>query len=404
MVLKRFILLFGTGSLMVGVLAGCASTYNQPKAPVKAATPLLSVQDDLVRQPDATQRLSAVHVTQGRIACFDAGTMNNEAEPLTCEPSAVLFENGQLIVASDKKTVGEGLSPVFIVGHEEDVPKKREKYVMSSALINARKIEDFSSSSDKKWSFATSAFDRFREDKAKWDAFNSFVYWRHGHPEEATLANVSTREGVPSSLELRDSLRNSMKTAEGNDVPYFKVEGLAALPGNRLIFGIRERGQSFRNFTYTVTLIEAVYRVIDGQIKINPLMRELYRFQPSEIQDVPPETGLSSLYYDLKKERLYLLTSYEKDESPSGLGAYLWTLSLQALYDGSEPYLVTALETNEPLLFPHKGEALTLIGENLLLVFHDDDRVIRTAEQSREREGAHARLINEGVWSLIELK
>ena len=213
MALKRIFLLVGTVSLMNGGLLGCPAAHKTVKPPVKAASPIVGGQDKIKEEPQAKGKLSAVHLKQGRIECFETGTMNNDGEPLTCEPSAVLFEGGNLLVASDKKTVGENLSPVFVVGYDGDAPKDRQKYLMNSIFTSVRKIEDFSVSPDKKWSFATSAFDRFREDKAKWDAFNSFVYWRHGHPEEAQLANVSKREGIPSSLELRDALSQSMATA-----------------------------------------------------------------------------------------------------------------------------------------------------------------------------------------------
>ena len=111
-----------------------------------------------------------------------------------------------------------------------------------------------------------------------------------------------------------------MADGTGLPLPYFKVEGLAVLPGNRLVFGIRERGTSFKDFQYTMTLIEATYHVDNGRVVVDTPMRQIYRFDPSSVAGIPEGTGLSSLYFDRKHHRLFVLTSFEKEELPTGLG------------------------------------------------------------------------------------
>ena len=47
-----------------------------------------------------------------------------------------------------------------------------------------------------------------------------------------------------------------------------------------------------------------------------------------------------------------------------------------------------------------------MISEGQLVIFHDDDRVVRSRDEVEQdsRKGAHSRQLHEGVWSLIELR
>jgi hypothetical protein len=403
MVYKFFNISCAMGIFMASLTSGCQSTSPRRSPVVKAATPVAQADAPIEAQ---TKHYTALHIQQGKVSCFDAQTRNNAGELLTCEPSAVIYNNGSLLIASDKKTEGELLSPVFKVQLKEGVPQSSPSYVQESLFKETRKIEDLSQGPEGQWSFATSAFDRFRDDKASWDRFNTLLYWPQGQLQDVRIANPSEREGVVSSLGIRNSLQEAMQgnKDEAASVPYFKIEGLAALPGNRLIFGVRERGQSFKDFTYTVTLIEATYIINKGVLTVNPAMREIYRFQPGGSGELPVETGLSSLFYDPLKQRLFILTSFETADRPDALGAFLWVLSLKELDERQKPHLFLDAATTKPLFFPHKGEAISMIDAQRMVVLHDDDRVTRTEEISATQPGSKSRELHEGVWSLIEIR
>ena len=299
--------------------------------------------------------------------------------------------------------MGDKLSPVFNIPLEQMHLGKTPVYLVQPLFQNTRKIEDLSPSADGKWNFATTGFDRHRPDKAAWDAFNRLLYWPVGAPDQVAVSNAETREGVTSSVSLRASIQGAMANSDDKGPPYFKIEGLAALPNNRLLFGVRERGASFKDFDYTVTLLEVGYAVNeDGRISLKDNMTEAYRFQPNELGPFPKATGLSSLHYDAANERLLILTSYESAATHRDIGCFLWQLPLQDDLTAVAPQVFKGAD-GLPLVIPHKGEAISMLDKHHALILHDDDRVTRTEAESAERNGAHPRALHEGVWSLVYL-
>ncbi len=73
------------------------------------------------------------------------------------------------------------------------------------------------------------------------------------------IVAASKRGGVTSSIPTRRGLAWALATAafpEGP--PYLKVEGLAALPDGRLLFGIRGAGASKEKFDFAVKIVSVV--------------------------------------------------------------------------------------------------------------------------------------------------
>ncbi|MBL92778.1 MAG: hypothetical protein CMH56_13320 [Myxococcales bacterium] len=379
--------------------AGCHTTQSKPPADLKAATPVA-----VPPKPNDPLMYKAVLEASGSFQCFPEGTLKEEGKPLTCEPSGALLMGDSVMVASDKSTVGEDISPVFRLSLNETHPQPvPEAYALEPIFKTTRKIEDLTNSVDGHWSFATTGFDRYREDKVSWDAFNTLLYWPSNQPGAASIANPSERDGTISSVSLRASIQKAMSGEGAAGPAYFKVEGLVALPNNTLLFGVRERGASFKDFRYTLTLLKTTYMVEDGLVKLNEDFAEAYRFQPDEIEGLPKATGLSSITYDPNLDRLVLLTSYETAANHLDIGCFLWSLPIKDLAAGTPPQIIKD-DKGQPFTIPHKGEAVIMIDANHLLIFHDDDRVTRTLEDSALRPGAHARAIHEGVWSLVGLR
>jgi len=158
-------------------------------------------------------------------------------------------------------------------------------------------------------------------------------------------------------------------------VPYFKVEGLAAIPGDALLFGIREAGKDYKHFAYTVRIISVPYMVRDCHAILGDeatVVLDIVGAELSERAGIRETVALSSIEYDRFGVRLYILTSFEAEGGR--IGGYLWTFSLLALKDGGTPELVR-LSDGTPLKFAHKPEAVTVMDSATVLIVHDDDRV-----------------------------
>ncbi|WP_240036475.1 hypothetical protein [Halomonas urmiana] len=155
------------------------------------------------------------------------------------------------------------------------------------------------------------------------------LIWPLGEPDKVQVVDPDPRDGVEGSLELRGKLSGAI------GFPYYKIEGLAAIPGERgdglLLFGIREQGHA----------------------------------------------------------RLYLLTSFETEQDgEERIGGYLWELSLEEFRAGETPRLVTTPQ-GSPLEFEHKAEGLAVLDHDRLFVAYDNDRHLGLGSVD-ERDERHA--------------
>ncbi len=309
---------------------------------------------------------------KGLIDCFTPTWDSVKNDWTYCELSAAVYYQQELFVASDKAIPNQ--SSVFSLDIENNHIKnpKALKYLDQKLLKTAIKYEDFSISPDQKYIFLTTAFDRIKEDG--WDAYNCLIAWPSGQPEQAQLINPSQRNGVKSSLGLRKKIRLGLANNNSSEGPkYFKVEGIALTPDKKLIFGIREMGERYDNFQYTIALLAVSYEIgKDGTITLGEDVKCIYRFDPlkSEYKDLKLPIALSSIEYDPFQKRFYLTTSYEHENR---MGGYLWILSEQNIERNQAPSI---LRTSEGAIFEmnHKAEAVSVLGKNKVIVVHDDDR------------------------------
>ncbi|MCO7245007.1 hypothetical protein [Halomonas sp. Mc5H-6] len=331
----------------------------------------------------------ATILQQGTIHCFPAGLRDEQGKLVNAEVSAVLYDGKRLILASDKPVPGEERSAVFAMPMTAKGPDEGQlEYYTTPLIKQAVKYEDLSLTADGRYVLATTGFDRIDSESHTLNDYNHLLIWPLGEPEKVQAVDPDPRDGVEGSLELRTKLDDAV------GFPYYKVEGLAAIPGERgdglLLFGIREQGRAHDDFSYVSRIVGAHYEISDtGNLVFIDKMREHYAFDPGNHPAVRYDCGLSSLEYDPYHARLYLLNSFEvKEGGEERIGGYLWEVSLGDFRAGSSPALVTTPE-GLPLEFEHKAEGLAVLDHDRLFVAYDNDRHLGLGSVD-ERDERHA--------------
>ncbi len=349
---------------------------------------------------------------RGIIDGFEAGLTDATGRPIFCETSAIAYDGTSLIFASDKPIPGDSLNPrssVFRIEYAA-FPSATVEYCTAPPLVEAIKYEDFTLTPDGQYVIATTGFDRVHyAGTSEWDNYNTMLIWPVGDPDQAKVVSPSTVDGVTSSVGLRDHIASALRTEEFPDgVPYFKIEGLAAIPGNQLLLGIRELGASYEVFDYAVMIVSVSYEIVGGQLLLSDDYQLVYEYDPTEqlSEHGGMTVGLSSLEYDRYHDRLYLLTSYENETeaevTDEDIGALLWLLPLENLKTGAAPELVLKGSDSTPLMFAHKGEGVAVIGGRRLIIIHDDDRVLGR-EQIEDPETQFLRQPHQAAYTIVEL-
>lgn len=323
---------------------------------------------------------------EGHINCFKRGTQLPNGKVLFCETSAVVFHNNRVILANDKPIPEDIGSAVFSLPFKDGVPQETmPKYFTAAPFLNARKLEGLTLTPDRRFIIATTAFDRLEEGFPGWDRYNSLLIWPVGDPKSVKIVSPSHRNGIESSRELREKILVALGNKKSSDKPsYFKVEGLAAVPGDKLLLGIRELGENYKSFKYVIKVVTVSYKIQNGEMILEDDFELAYDLEPSSLNLKYPGlnddvVGLSSLEYDRENICLYLLTSIETE---SELGGYLWVVSLEDFFAKRDPSLVVN-NRGEALKFFHKAEGISVIDENRVIVVYDDDRVVIDREPNQ---------------------
>lgn len=317
----------------------------------------------------------ATTVERDLFPCFEAGLLDEAGKAVNAEISAVAWDGQRLVMASDKPIPGAHRSPVFALECRDGRPQPETLDYYTAPLIrSAQKYEDFALTVSGDHIVATTGFDRFSPDDESTHEYNQLLVWPSGNPEAATVVADTEDDGVDSSVGIRKQLTELL------GAPYFKIEGLACLPGadggdDLLVFGVREIGQDFANFHYAVCLVGAPYHMDGDELVLDGDFRVLYDFDPTGWPGLSYVVGVSSLEYDPHNHRLFILTSYEVEDDAGNPvnGGYLWAVSMDDFYAGRNPTLVED-DDGRPLQFENKAEGLAVLSERYLLIAYDPDR------------------------------
>ncbi len=344
-------------------------------------------------------------VQHGLIDCFEAGSKRTEAgkEHLLayCEGSAVVWDGKKLMMASDKPIPGDGRSSIFEVAFSEGkVSSAPSNYRREEAFMRAKKFEDASVDTFGKRVFFSTGFDRVMPGRKLWNPYNMLLSYPVGRPEKVQVVS-NEQPGCQTSVAMRPHLSAQLPTAHfPKGAPYYKIEGLAAVPEQRLFFGVRELGASYKKFDYAVIILAGKYHFEGEQVQLEAPLTQIYHLE--ELKVGGQRVGLSSLEYDPYGDRFYLLTSYEEERDDIDLGGYLWTLSWKQLQNNLPPSLVTD-PNGAPLHFLNKPEGLTILGPRRILVLHDDDRVLKREDQEVAGH-VHQRGPQQTPYSIVDLQ
>jgi len=303
---------------------------------------------------------------------------------------------GRLLVANDRPNkVNES---VLVLAPQQLASRAEAQRLPGLPALPIQKLEAMTTSPDGRHVFAITSFDR-RETAAQ-DPFNVLVTWPAERPQAAHVLDAAPGRGV-ASLELRRQLRAALASpAEPDGLGHFKIEGLAALP-DRLLIGVREIGRSYKDFRYTLTVLSLPWQLERGRPALTGAPRVVWRIDPATLPGLPKTpVGLSELVYDAARDRLWLLTSFERDDDkPDSVAGYLWVLDRAALERGAPPVLVHGRD-GKPLMFSHKSEALAILPDGRLVVVHDDDGRA-TPVPDPASGGRRPRLMTEAMYQVL---
>ena len=354
------------------------------------------------RAPDlrAVGRIAQI----GLIDCFAASTVDAKGRTLSCEPSAVEIVRGRALVISDKETADELPSPIMWLALKQPWPEVVSstsiRHDSTATIRGTRKIEGLTTSAEGDLMFATSDFDwPPDENSAEPDLYNRLLYWPVGHEDRTAIANPTRNGDVVSSVSLRPYFSAALKSdAYPSGPPYFKIEGLTAMPRRELWFGVREVGPDFEHPDYTITILKASYsKADDGTVALRPPFNVVTRVDPSVRLPSVDRLGLSSLARD--DGVLAMLTSREAPEGEVGHQSYIWLARLSAR---AEPdFHVVAGADGRSLKLPCKAEGVDFVSPSRLLVVCDEDRSPSTFAGSRGDR--FTRRPNQGVFMIVDL-
>lgn len=331
---------------------------------------------------------------EGYIECFPSRTFNENLEKASCELSGVAYYHDSLFFVNDK--VVPATTPFMGCRLKFPAFKEPLKKFGGMNIIQARKLEDIAVSPDQKYMFLTTAFTHEEP------GYNMLLYIPLGNGVEAEekVAYPVRSGNIISSLPIKKMIRKALKTKYYPNGPeYFKISGIVALPNNQLLFGIREIGRSWKDFTYSVTFIGAEYDFVDGKFFFTEDLEVKYVFYPDTFKQIREKISLTGIDYDIYNDRLIFTSAYEESQTDEGIGGYMWVLPMKDFRRKKLPKLVVD-EDNVPLRFAHKPGGIAVLDEERVFIVHDDDRITGSDIVVDDRT-QFKRELHQAAWTIL---
>ncbi len=246
------------------------------------------------------------------------------------------------------------------------------------------KVEDMSKTASGRFTMATGSFTHYPESYDKWQRINRVVYWEDTLPEKLMIPDIRhngvvIEAGNNNGNRISEILRTSIQSAIQKQYPnaeYFKIEGLAFAPENRVIFGVREIGENYENAKIASLLVTTNYSEDNSKLTLDTDFQITLNYELLAAEHNISETiGISSLEFDFKMNRLLMTTSFEHGRSFDQIGAYLWVTEYGNVSGQLADPILVQNEDSSPLRFSHKIEAMTLDDKGRVILISDDDKV-----------------------------
>lgn len=320
----------------------------------------------------------ATIIQEGVINCFATELLDRKGKPINCEASAAFLSTNGIVVAEDKEISQSGLSQVFTIPLSKkfpnSIPATAVSFLTADAFNDVRKIEDMTKEPSGSLCFATTDFEWITNVPSEADAYNSILYWTDGELNSIKYISPTEDQGIKSSKPLRERFSRALISEQFPDgPPYYKIEGICALPDSTLLFGIRELGESYERPIYTFIILSARYHLSNGVLVLDQEFKKIYEYKPETV--VGYKVGLSSITFNNRTSQLYLSTSYENFNNPDSdkFLSFLWQIS-KVDFLTNKPIQPLKDSSGHILKFNHKIEGITLIGDDLLFTVSDQDR------------------------------
>ena len=357
-------------------------------------------------------------LSSGYIGCPETYRQDiNTQALLYCEVSAAVFSTRQnsMYNATDwwSKSSNRSLflSSIRYIGYPDISGRPLQE---GSILTEIKKIESMTKTPDNRYTFASTAFTHSPDSYELWDGINKLVYWPSSNHLKARYPSLEVDGDIVSaddldskeySKYLREGLLKAIRT-KYPDVSFFKIEGMAILPGNKLALGIRELGTDSDNISYKALILSTRFIEENGLVTIDTAFDIDIDFDLLALRkqfNIKEDIGLSSMEYDYGKNRFYIMTSYEESKTDVGLGAYLWVSSVD--FSGQITGLNPVFERQKRLYhFAHKGEALAISPAGKIVLVADDDKVLgRKPENVINPDTQFSRKYYQAAYQVLQL-
>lgn len=338
----------------------------------------------------------AKKVSSGLSKCFQAGLKqpSYSAKLARCETSAVSYFNGAVYVASDKNL--DSPRSAFFKYFDAKKLDEVNAYLVDPVVTGVRKIEGMSPIYGQRKIVVTTAFDRVKQTSHKWDPYNTIFVFDPNNENHIKVFNKEVNDGYVSSLSIRAMLKDAI------GYPYFKIEGLASIPGNRLLLGVREVGQTYKEPVPVIKVYVLNYHIKNDEYFTTGKIEELFSVDPKKL-GMKEKLSLSSIEYNPADHSIFLMTSYEHSKTDTGLGAYLWRVELDKIENKRTTLIPIRDMTGSQIRFAHKAEGMTIMPGNKLLVVHDDDSVVGTKDIS-DPQNQFFRPLNKFSFEVLRFK
>lgn len=366
----------------------------------------------------------------GKLECFPADKNYKIGRyQLHCETSALIYDGGKNFwVLADKRIRNPAYSPVRVFPISSLTKGLKDPQAVagrnwsSPVWQSAAKLESITRLSRNTGPgkpvvfLAGTAFNKYKEGVKKFEPYNRLI------SVTGSGAKTACDGDQPKTCQTRvlagaAELRAAFKAAIGKILPdkdqdmlplqFIKLEGLAFVSRDELLFGFREiGGQGRRTHRFLILRGKLIYE--NGRPKkvtdIRPLADLNY------LIDIPGGSlGLSSLETGPRGEWLYALTTRETNYKKDRVYSLLWRFPLkkQGLAKLNQPKLWQLARQQGaalPLILPHKGEGLTTGPNGNLWIIFDDDRLLETpAFAGSARPAGWKRKKNEASYARVKL-